>query len=163
MPRNGGDTMSWFEQGTSSARCIITQLHRPAELKLKRMYTRHLAPVCSPDIRELLLFKRRRRQQWNTVHATGFFQNDGDPASAGACARSGFSAFAGHRFWGFLKAVAFFCPFLGKQRPAGDEIDTFFTSEVKGMDTGSSNSATTLERRGEPPRRAGLCRPFLSL
>ena len=52
------------------------------------------------------------------------FQNDGDPASAGACARSGFSAFAGHRFWGFLKAVAFFLPFW-ENNAAGDEIDTF--------------------------------------
>ena len=63
--------MSWFEQGTSSARCIITQLHRPAELKLKRMYTRHLAPVCSPDIRELLFLK-----EGGASNGTQFTQQD---------------------------------------------------------------------------------------
>lgn len=65
--------MSWFEQGTSSARCIITQLHRPAELKLKRMYTRHLAPVCSPDIRELLLYYSKKGGASN---GTQFMQQD---------------------------------------------------------------------------------------
>ena len=30
--------MSWFEQDTSKARCIIIQFHCPAELKLRRMY-----------------------------------------------------------------------------------------------------------------------------
>lgn len=30
--------MRGFEQGTSKARCIIIQFHRPAELKLRRIY-----------------------------------------------------------------------------------------------------------------------------
>ena len=47
--------MSWFEQGASNARCIIIQLHRPAELKLRRMCRRVFTPVCSPDMREFFL------------------------------------------------------------------------------------------------------------
>ena len=50
--------MSWFEQGTSNARCIIIQFHRPAELKLKRMCRSVFTPVCSPDIREFFYFDK---------------------------------------------------------------------------------------------------------
>ena len=34
LPRNGGDTIRWFEQVLSKPRWYLTQLHRPAMLKL---------------------------------------------------------------------------------------------------------------------------------
>ena len=48
--------MRGFEQGTSNARCIIIQFHRPAELKLKRNRDRKCFPVCLPDIRDFFGF-----------------------------------------------------------------------------------------------------------
>ena len=50
--------MSWFEQGTSKARRAITQFHRPAELKLKRM-GQNSFPPCSYRTRGMFYFLRK--------------------------------------------------------------------------------------------------------
>ena len=43
--------MRWFEQDTSSARCIIIQFHRPAKLKLRRMDRSAWFPCVLPNMR----------------------------------------------------------------------------------------------------------------
>ena len=96
-------------------------------------------------------------------------------------------AFLGHRFWGDPKRWPFatrkhsksamcrlllpgivarprrmkFYTIYRKQRPLDDEIDHFKTSEVKGMDTGSSTGASSVERsRIQPERMCRAAGPF---
>ena len=106
--------MRWFEQGTSNARCIITQFHRPAELKLKRMCRRISSPVCLPNIREFLFLDKemtRRGSIWKV-------QKNYKTMDLGLLRAHPSVAFyavylLGHRFVGILaKAMAFLCPFL---------------------------------------------------
>ena len=126
MPRNGGDTISWFEQGTSSARCIITQFHRPAELKLKRMYTRHAAPVCSPDIREFYFFGKGgascgAQSKSQSIPKTMDTLQLRAPGPVGDFPRDFWAIVFGatERRWPFSAL------FVGNNAP-GDTIDTFY-------------------------------------
>ena len=104
--------MSWFEQGTSNARCTITQFHRPAELKLKRILAACLLPYVLEHTGIFVL--EGGGAPWITVEAACSSQNDGSGISAGVFASSGlFSMPFGPSFFcgKLLQTMVFFCPF----------------------------------------------------
>ena len=99
--------MSWFEQGTSNARCIIIQFHRPAELKLKRMCRSMLLPYVHRTYGSFC-FQEGRHASWITAEVPDHLKNDGNAMAAGACAHSCPSArFFRPSFLGRPKTVAF--------------------------------------------------------
>lgn len=139
--------MSWFEQGTSNARCTITQFHRPAELKLKRILAVCLLPYVLRTYGNFCFWKeaahRGSQSKLHTAHKTmdlGFPRAFLPLAVFSAC-------LSDHRFAGNpLQDDGLFMPFFGKQRSLSDCIDDSNTSEVKEMNTGSSNSAGSAGR-----------------
>ena len=85
--------MSWFEQGTSNARCTITQFHRPAELKLKRMCRSVCSRMFSERMGVFLFFRAKGGGAlWSTVEVISKSQNDGHKAAVGVSACSPFDA-----------------------------------------------------------------------
>ena len=85
---------------------------------------------------------------WITVEVAYSSQNDGSGISAGAFASSGlFSMPFGPSFCGeALADDGLFMPFFRQQRSLSDCIDDSNASEVKEMNTGSSNSAGSAGR-----------------
>ena len=109
--------MRGFEQGASRTRRIITQFHRPAELKLKRMCRSRIAPVCSHRTDgSFCIFGDRGRALWITGEVADNSQSDGTGTAGGASAHSGFLTmpFAPSLCGGIPAGRWLFCAYFGE-------------------------------------------------
>lgn len=128
--------MRWFEQDTSNARRIITQLHRPAKSKLTRMRFVFTAPVCSCRTYGSYLFPGKEAgAPWNKVNVTVETTCGGLKAAAGAHARSAdfFAPFSpGRRLCGesFSPEGGIFLPFF-RAAPAAEDHQCTTQREVQ--------------------------------